>query len=148
MPRDPLDLFNSLKEEDVQPDYPGKTAPKNRDSSPLTHEWLTGIPYQEYIVKGVTRKFYTIGSLAKAIGRAPVTVREWERKGWLPPAAFRTPTPKGEQVPGKQVKGRRLYSEAQVVFLVEAMLSFSIDDPHNSDWEGFKAEIANHYPRN
>jgi hypothetical protein len=156
MSTDPLDLFNAIiseKEAEQQsaqdgPDFPGKTAPRNRGKviDNVTHEWLNGLKYQEYAVKGVTRKFYTVGALASALNRKPVTIRSWEAKGWIPPASFRTPAPRSEQIPGKAVKGRRLYSEAQIVFIVEAAMQFNIDDPHQNDWDGFRKHIAEKYP--
>ena len=80
------------------------------------------------------------------LNRKPVTIRSWEAKGWIPPASFRTPAPKSEQIPGKAVKGRRLYSEAQIVFLVEAAMAYAIDDPDSPDWKGFRKHIADNYP--
>lgn len=156
--KDPLDLFNegfdikSRRQTAIEDDkeYPGNTPPKNRGKhldSP-THEWLSSLPCTEYSVNGVTKKFYTIGALALAMKRKPVTIRAWESKGWIPAASFRTPPPKGETVPGKAIKGRRLYSEAQLVFLVEAAMVFDIDNPHSPDWSGFRKHIADNYPRN
>lgn len=82
-----------------------------------------------------------------ALNRKPVTIRSWESKGWLPSASFRTPPPRSEQIPGKAVKGRRLYSEAQIVFLVEAAITYAIDDPVKPDWVGFRKHIEDNYPR-
>lgn len=151
MSADPLDLFKRLAgetDEDDGKDYPGTVAPKNRGTVhvPATHQWLESLPSQEYSVNGITKRFYTIGSLARALNRKPGTVRSWEAKGWIPPASFRTPSPKSEQIPGKAVKGRRLYSEAQLVFLVEAALEYAIDDPNSPNWKGFKKHIADNYP--
>jgi hypothetical protein len=155
--KDPLDLFNEgfdiksrrqvQKESDVE--YPGKTPPKNR-STPIdraTNEWLTGLPFQIYSVGGVEKKFYTIGSLASALGRKPVTIRAWESKGWIPSATFRTPAPRKEQIPGTEAKGRRLYSEAQIVFLVETAIACRLNDQRNADWKRFRKEIADNYPK-
>lgn len=157
MSTDPLDLFNAIvsdketahRESEEGPDYPGKTAPKNRGAAidSVTHEWLNGLKHHEYAVKGVTHKFYTVGALASALNRKPVTIRSWEAKGWIPPASFRTPAPRSEQIPGKAVRGRRLYSEAQIVFIVEAAMQFKIDDPNHNDWDGFRKQIAEHYPK-
>lgn len=156
MSTDPLDYFyditskrsQQIKDEDDGPDYPGNIVPKNRGTlDKVTHEWLQSIKSHEFYVGGKTSKFYSIGSLAQALNRKPVTIRSWESKGWLPPASFRTQPPKGEQVPGKATKGRRLYSEAQVVFLVEAAIEYQIDDPDNPDWDGFRRHIAEHYPK-
>jgi hypothetical protein len=155
--KDPLDLFNEgfdiksrrqvQKESDIK--YPGKTPPKNRDTpiDKASHEWLNGLPFQVYSVGGVEKKFYSIGALAYALGRKPVTIRAWESKGWIPPATFRTPAPRKEQIPGAELKGRRLYSEAQIVFLVETAIACGINDQKHSDWNRFRKEIANNYPK-
>lgn len=145
MGRDPLDLFNSTP----TTDYPGKTAPKNRGKSSTSfanHEWLKDLEYDEYLVGGVAKRFYRIGALSRAVMRQPVTIRSWESKGWLPPASFRTPPPNGDQIPGKATKGRRLYTEAQVVFLVESVIEYNINDPKLADWVGFRSHIAKNYP--
>jgi hypothetical protein len=150
---DPLDLFNSLAsrrgDDDDGKDYPGNAAPRNRGQviDKPTHEWLTTLPSHEYTVGGVPKRFYTIGALSMALNRKPVTIRSWESKGWLPPASFRTPPPRSEQIPGKAVKGRRLYSEAQIVFLVEAAITYAIDDPVKPDWVGFRKHITEQYPK-
>lgn len=58
-------------------------------------------------VGGVDREFFTIGNLAKALGRKPVTIRAWERAGVIPKPTFRKPSddPRGT---------RRLYTRGQV----------------------------------
>lgn len=112
----------------------------------LDNEWLASLPSHEYMVGGVVKRFYTIGILARVLQRTPVTIRSWERKGWLPKATFRTPAPAGEQIPGKAVKGRRLYSEAQLQCLYEAHQRFSLDDPYQADWKGFRNYIKHNYP--
>lgn len=151
-PIDPLEFFNSLnqkKDAQVAPDptaFPGKTAPKNRGKThKQAHVLLDTLPFQEYLVGGVAQRFYTIGALAQALNRKPVTIRSWESKGWIPSASFRTPPPRKEQIPGKSVKGKRLYSEAQVVFLMEAAVAYGLSDPV-PDWAGFRSHIKTNYP--
>jgi len=58
-------------------------------------------------IGGVEREFFTIGHLAKALNRKPVTIRGWERDGVIPKSTFRKPSedPRGT---------RRLYTRAQV----------------------------------
>lgn len=58
-------------------------------------------------VAGVEREFFTIGQLALALGRKPVTIRKWERLGIIPFPTFRFPSddPRGQ---------RRLYTRAQI----------------------------------
>lgn len=142
MPRDPLDLFNDL------PDFPGKTPPKNRPTSQqsLKEEYLNGAKGKEYLIKGTPIVLYTVGQMAKALGRKPVTIRMWELNGWLPKANYRSPAPKSETIKGKPPKGRRLYSHAQVEFLFTAAEQFKIDDPVLADWIGFRNHIQNNWP--
>lgn len=58
-------------------------------------------------VAGVDTEFFTVGQLAQALGRKPVTMRKWERSGIIPKPTFRKPSedPRGQ---------RRLYTRAQV----------------------------------
>lgn len=62
-------------------------------------------------VQGEDREFFTVGALAKALGRRPVTIRAWERKGVIPKPTFRRPgaTPEGN---------RRLYTREQISGMV------------------------------
>lgn len=154
MSRDPLDMFHNITSKIGQHmaderDFPGTKSPRNRGKvlDNPQHEWLKSLKSYEYLVNGQIRKFYTIGSLASVLNRKPVTIRSWESKGWLPPASFRTPPPNGVNAPGKAVRGRRLYSEAQLVFLVEAAVAYDIDDPDQPDWRGFRKHIADNYPK-
>lgn len=60
-------------------------------------------------VGGKEMEFFTVGQFARALGRRPPTIRQWEREGIIPLATF--------QIPGKDddARGRRrLYSRAQV----------------------------------
>lgn len=139
MPKDPLDFFNDL------PDYPGKTPPKNRKDSPkvVGEEYLNGAKGKEYIINGSPVLLYTIGQVAKALGRKPVTIRMWELNGWIPKANYRSPAPKSETIKGKPPKGRRLYSHSQVECMFTGAERFKIDDPVKADWDGFRKHIQN-----
>lgn len=56
-------------------------------------------------------EFFGIGDLAKALHRKPLTIRQWEREGVIPPS--------GHESPGVNHHGRRrLYSRAQVEGIV------------------------------
>lgn len=58
-------------------------------------------------------EFFTIGDLARALGRRPVTIRKWERDGVIPQAQY--------QIPGRDndPRGRRrLYTRKQVEGMV------------------------------
>jgi hypothetical protein len=139
------DLFGDL------PDYPGKKQPKNRQSS---KESDSNDPFKflrttEYIVRGEKMAFYTIGELAKALNRKPVTLRQWEARGYIPTPTFRTPPPEGTQIPGKTVKGRRLYSRKQVELLIYAVDHFGLNHPRteHQNWVGFKQYVKEQWSK-
>lgn len=153
---DPLDFFNGLTEQrnkregggGPEKTYPGSRPPRNELIVDSTEEpWLANLPYKEFVVNGTPRRFYAIGALAQALGKSTVTIRSWEQKGWLPPATFRTPPPSSPQIPGKTVKGLRLYTKEQVIFLAEAYEKFVLN-PRKPNWAGFRASIKSSYPRN
>ena len=147
--KDPLDLFADL------PNFPGKRPPKNRpDSKPQYDEAddrYNGAKGKEYIISGERKVFFTIGNLAKALRRKPVTIRMWERRGWLPSPRYRTPPPRGGHHIGNSSKGRRLYSYEQVEFLISAIEIFGLHDPYantnQSKWHEFIKHIKENYPR-
>lgn len=65
-----------------------------------------------YPLNGVSTEFFFTGAVAVALGRKPATIRLWERKGWIPPATYRTPA-KGTR------PGKRLYTRAQIEGMIE-----------------------------
>lgn len=139
--KDILDLLGDL------PDYPGNTPPKNRDKQASQHKGdLNGARGKIYRINGIDVELFTIGELARAIGRKPVTVRMWEREGWIPKPKYRTPAPRGEQIPSRPTKGRRLYSRAQLEFLAKAVSSFSLAEKNSSDWDKFRQHVKDHWP--
>lgn len=146
---DPFSLFNDL------PDFPGSRAPKNRPNSKKTYievdDRYNGAKSKTYVINGEKKVFFTVGNLAKAINRQPVTIRMWESKGWLPKPRFRTPTPRGVQFGEKSPKGRRLYSLDQVEFLIDAVNQFGLQDPYAnvtpSQWASFVSHIKSNYPK-
>lgn len=65
-----------------------------------------------FTVGGKDVEFFTVGQLALALGRRPVTIRKWETEGIIPKALFSAPSedPRGR---------RRLYTRAQVEGIVK-----------------------------
>lgn len=103
--------------------YPGSSRPiirhpnRQTEERPRRHQYAIDDSWDEkprkYVVNGVETEFFTVGQLARALGREAVTIRKWEREGTIPVAIF--------QVPGKEgdTRGRRrLYTRAQVEGLV------------------------------
>jgi hypothetical protein len=97
----------------VEPPKP-ETSPKTWDSRPLVRN-----------VRGVPTELFTIGHLAQALNRRPVTIRKWEANRWLPRAGY--------VLPGATVHGnRRLYTRAQVEGLIQiARDEHILDDPQS-----------------
>lgn len=151
-PIDALDFFHQLTERKreveapTEKNYPGSTPPRNAVLDKGEDDWLNSLPYKELLVGHEVRRFYTVGSLARALGKQPVTIRSWESKGWIPAAGYRTQTPRSEQIPGKVPKGKRLYSQEQVVFLAEAYEKYVLN-PRKPNWDGFRNHIKTQYPR-
>ena len=147
MERDHSDLKG---EEEEALDYPGITTPRNRGDSPIPKSRfdsaLSDANPKYYKVHGELREFFPIGELARLLHRKAVTIRMWERNGWIPHANYRTPAPKGEQIPGVEPKGRRLYSREQVEFLLTAVERFNLDNQREADWNGFKKHTVTNWP--
>ena len=60
---------------------------------------------------------FTVGALAKALGRPFITIRKWNEEGYLPSCPYRLPTTQNKN--GEDHKGRRLYSRAMIETAVE-----------------------------
>ena len=137
------DLFGDL------PDYPGKKPPKNREAKGNDDDPFKFLHTTMYVVRGEEMAFYTIGELAKALNRKPVTIRQWEARGYIPTPTFRTPPPEGTQVPGKTAKGRRLYSRKQVELLIYAVEHFGFNNPKSEgyNWVGFKQYVKEQWSK-
>lgn len=137
------DLFPEIK------DWPGNRTPKNRTNStkpvniPKNDVELRG---KFYMIKGESIELFSIGDLALALSKRPVTIRMWESKGWIPKANWRSPAPKGEMIPNVQAKGRRLYTRQQVELLVKAAEHFCLDNKAKADWAGFRSHIRANWP--
>lgn len=94
---------------------PGRRKPANRDKPVKvveTPDWDS--KPVKYMVKGVMVEFFTIGHLARALGYSVQSIRAWEQQGLMPKSPYRSPKPRKEQVPGATVKGRRLWTRAQI----------------------------------
>lgn len=106
-----VDAFFSPEQESESESefYPGsrrkrrpKGQPKERSSAP---EEL-GRPVQK-LLNGDLVDFYSAGALATALGKSLVTIRLWERKGYLPKAPYRLIS---ENADGPLQAGRRYYT--------------------------------------
>lgn len=137
------DLFPELDDSER---YPGGRAPR-REAPPspkldLATDWDSKPTIK--IHKGEEREFFTIGDLATALGREPVTIRSWEDKGYLPKSRYRGPAPK-KGIPGKEVKGRRLYTRQQIEIVIAAAIESGVAGPnalYRPNWKKFTKTVV------
>lgn len=73
---------------------------------------------------------FQVGALAEALTRPVVTIRTWERKGYIPTAPYRWRSGVG----GKQA-GKRLYSRSIIQSTVDAFRAHGVLDARRIDWE-------------
>lgn len=92
----------------MQEFYPGSKTPR-RPAVVVDEAVEEPLPWDASPIKRTIRgremEFFAIGALAQALGRSIVSVRLWERKGYIPIAPYRLPDHKGG-------KGKRLYTRA------------------------------------
>ena len=104
-----LDRFSDM--------IPGKKPPVNRTPEAVqAHQTMLAWDEKpvKYFYNGEEREFFTIRSLADALGKSVVTIRSWENKGLLPKSPYRSPNPRRETIPGRTPRGNRLWTRDQV----------------------------------
>lgn len=132
-------------------DYPGKKPPRNRTvrKPKRIDDPFAGIKPATYILRGERVDVYTVGQLAKVIGRKAVTIRAWESRGIIPPTTYRTQLPVGIQAPGKSLKGRRLYTKKQVDLILFAVDTYLGDSNPSvvpaTAWNKLKQHIKDNW---
>jgi hypothetical protein len=67
-------------------------------------------------VKGVETELFTLGALALALEKSLVTIRLWEKKGYIPGAPYRL---RSKSLNGKKVSGNRVYTRKLIEIAVE-----------------------------
>lgn len=68
------------------------------------------------ILKGVETELFTVGALAQALEKKIVTIRLWERKGYIPLAPFRL---RSKELNGKKVNGNRVYTRELIEIAIQ-----------------------------
>lgn len=105
------EMFSSVDEY-----YPGSKRKRKSviKEAPKVKEQATwdARSYSKTLPNGKDIEFFTLGALAKALGRPIVTVRTWTMAGQLPASPYRMPTVVDKN--GDDRIGRRLYSRAMI----------------------------------
>ena len=108
--------------------YPGSRRPIVRHPNRNTEQQLPDPERWDakprvYKVRGTDVELFTVGQLAKALNRRPVTIRLWERQGIIPRSTYQrnSEDPRGR---------RRLYSREQVEGMVQIAKEEGIHTTH------------------
>ena len=88
-------------------------------------------PQVKALPNGVTIELFSAGVLAFALGRPLVTLRLWERKGYIPRAPYRL---KSAMVAGVKKPGWRMYSRAIVESTILSFQSRDLLEAPRIDW--------------
>ena len=67
-------------------------------------------------VKGVETELFTVSAFADALEKSLVTIRLWEKKGYIPGAPYRL---RSKSLNGKKVNGNRVYTRELIEIAVE-----------------------------
>jgi len=133
MPEDNLDKFIA----DLDEYYPGsrnKRRPLDPDVKPKKPANLgswDADPQVKKLPNGKTVELYSVGALCQALGRPVVTVRLWERKGYIPRAPYRL---KSMIVDGVKKPGWRMYSKAMIEETVKQFHARGLIGAPRVDW--------------
>ena len=76
-------------------------------------------------------ELFSAGDFSRALGRPLVTVRLWERKGYIPRAPYRLKSP---VVDGVKKPGWRMYSRAMIEATLEAFEARGLMEVPRIDW--------------
>jgi hypothetical protein len=88
-------------------------------------------PQVKALPNGKVIELFSAGAMALALGRPLVTLRLWERKGYIPRAPYRL---KSMIVNGVKKPGWRMYSKAIVEATIESFQSRGLLEAPRVDW--------------
>lgn len=128
------DLIDELFAADDDKYYPGSRRERRAAPPPpppkAEDEW-DAKPIRKRLRNGREIEFFEIGDLAAALGRPVVTIRRWERLGYIPTAPYRS---RPVLVQGERRQGNRLYSRAIVEATVSAFGSRGLMGKQRLEW--------------
>lgn len=114
--------------------YPGSKR-KRREPAPPEVTPVEGWEkrfYKKTLPSGEEVPMYTIGSLADALGRPIITIRQWMKAGYLPDSLYRLPTTLDKN--GEERQGRRLYTKSMIDAAVAAFAKAGVLHKKRVEW--------------
>lgn len=118
--------------------YPGS---KRKRREPLPPE-ITPVEgwekrsYKKTLPSGKEVDMYTLGSLADALGRPIITIRQWMKAGHLPNSPYRMPTTLDKN--GDERQGRRLYTKPMIDAAVSAFSRAGLLHKKRVEWSSHR----------
>lgn len=94
------------------------------------------------LVKGVETELFTISALAQALEKEIVTIRLWEKKGYIPGAPYRL---RSKSLNGKKVNGNRVYTRDLIEIAIEEFSKRGLLGSARVEWkkhEGLTEDIV------
>ena len=83
------------------------------------------------MLKGVETEVFSIGALAKALDKQIVTIRLWEKKGYIPIAPYRL---RSKSLKGNKVMGNRVYTRALIEIAIEEFAKRGLIGSARVEW--------------
>lgn len=120
---------------DLDSYYPGSKRKRREPAAPKVSEEPSGWEdefFEKYLPNGEKVQMYTLGSLAKALGKSTKALRLWMEEGKFPTSPYRLPATVGKN--GKEYAGRRLYSRRMVEAAVEIFSTAGLMGVSRIDW--------------
>lgn len=82
-------------------------------------------------LKGVETEVFTISALALALEKEIVTIRLWEKKGYIPIAPYRL---RSKSLNGKKVNGNRVYTRELIEITIEEFTTRQLLGSARVEW--------------
>lgn len=82
-------------------------------------------------IKGVETELFTISALADALEKKIVTIRLWEKKGYIPAAPYRL---RSKSLNGKKVLGNRVYTRRLIEIAIEEFTNRGLLGSARVEW--------------
>lgn len=101
--------------------------PEISGTNESSYSWLSNP--RKLFLNGKEVEFFTIGELASALNRKPVTIRKWEADGIIPKATYIAPS-------GDKRGKRRLYTKDQILGMIQIAWEEGLLEPNvNGSWK-------------
>lgn len=82
-------------------------------------------------LKGVETEVFTVSALALALDKKIVTIRLWEKKGYIPIAPYRL---RSKQLNGTKVNGNRVYTRELIEIAIEEFTVRGLINSPRVEW--------------